>query len=106
MFESSVNSEYSKTNNHETDRPPGFESSVNSEYSKTEMQRQVLKAMFESSVNSEYSKTFKQVVITVSGFESSVNSAVKFNNRNINFPAKRFLFAIFIIWLYKELFVM
>ena len=63
-------------------------------------------ARFESSVNSEYSKTIEAVCTANAMFESSVNSAVKFNNRNINFPAKRFLFAIFIIWLYKELFVM
>ena len=35
-----------------------FESSVNSEYSKTSLSITVHLIMFESSVNSEYSKTF------------------------------------------------
>ena len=34
-FESSVNSEYSKTNERSCNKRPAFESSVNSEYSKT-----------------------------------------------------------------------
>ncbi len=83
-----------------------FESSVNSEYSKTLREQLAEAKKFESSVNSEYSKTVQALCDAIDVFESSVNSAVKFNNRNINFPAKRFLFAIFIIWLYKELFVM
>ena len=83
-----------------------FESSVNSEYSKTKSFQRGVNTLFESSVNSEYSKTKLAILSLLVLFESSVNSDVKFNNRNINFPAKRFLFAIFIIWLYKELFVM
>ena len=54
---------------------------------------------FESSVNSEYSKTTKECEAALP-FESSVNSDVKFNNRNINFPAKSFLFAVFYLFFY------
>ena len=73
-----------------------FESSVNSEYSKTPSYYDRLYDMFESSVNSEYSKTFSSKQYIRFLFESSVNSDVKFNNRNINFPAKSFFLPFFI----------
>ena len=57
LFESSVNSEYSKTELNLTNEQAKFESSVNSEYSKTLLKRQAVAKEFESSVNSEYSKT-------------------------------------------------
>ena len=56
-FESSVNSEYSKTQTKKYEQEIEFESSVNSEYSKTPIRIPIFANMFESSVNSEYSKT-------------------------------------------------
>ena len=56
-FESSVNSEYSKTPASVRRYRLKFESSVNSEYSKTEVLNARRTLEFESSVNSEYSKT-------------------------------------------------
>ena len=58
-FESSVNSEYSKTPSYKRSSARRFESSVNSEYSKTTVTTCSNCARFESSVNSEYSKTKK-----------------------------------------------
>ena len=75
-----------------------FESSVNSEYSKTCRKCAEMSNEFESSVNSEYSKTTFDITNVKKRFESSVNSDVKFNNRNINFPAKSFLFAVFYLF--------
>ena len=77
-----------------------FESSVNSEYSKTLPAQPAGTKRFESSVNSEYSKTTFDITNVKKRFESSVNSDVKFNNRNINFPAKSFLFAVFYLFFY------
>ena|GEM_PF-4868117 len=57
MFESSVNSEYSKTLADSEKEVLEFESSVNSEYSKTREIEREQYVTFESSVNSEYSKT-------------------------------------------------
>ena len=57
-FESSVNSEYSKTGRSAACVDASFESSVNSEYSKTQGGYDSKHLWFESSVNSEYSKTF------------------------------------------------
>ena len=51
-----------------------FESSVNSEYSKTQSARRQCYFQFESSVNSEYSKTTKWKWGRILRFESSVNS--------------------------------
>ena len=59
-FESSVNSEYSKTVYGQTDTTGTFESSVNSEYSKTLNFYKSPFLQFESSVNSEYSKTTQE----------------------------------------------
>ena len=58
-FESSVNSEYSKTGYIMDVQKAVFESSVNSEYSKTREACMYNKKLFESSVNSEYSKTVR-----------------------------------------------
>ena len=57
QFESSVNSEYSKTTDPDEETCVQFESSVNSEYSKTAKPQRAVRIEFESSVNSEYSKT-------------------------------------------------
>ena len=57
LFESSVNSEYSKTKYDADLVEVEFESSVNSEYSKTKEPTLNAATLFESSVNSEYSKT-------------------------------------------------
>ena len=57
QFESSVNSEYSKTRSRSYGQRAMFESSVNSEYSKTYIYAFLFHYLFESSVNSEYSKT-------------------------------------------------
>ena len=73
---------------------------MNSEYSKTNNGRCLGLGWFESSVNSEYSKTINEATPDDMEFESSVNSDVKFNNRNINFPAKSFLFAVFYLFFY------
>ena len=60
-FESSVNSEYSKTEPYVLSCNQRFESSVNSEYSKTGKPVHISRLLFESSVNSEYSKTLTAV---------------------------------------------